>query len=139
MTEDHRVVSTTERARMANSGQPLKDGESRICGLNLGRMLGDKFLKEQDSRFSSEPYVSQAVRMTKACLASALIASDGLWDVISANRAAQLVLEGKQKYSEQKTSADKVAHHVLSEARKLRTKDNTSVIFVDLDTLRSDP
>lgn len=43
-------------------------------GLNLGRMLGDKFLKEQDSRFSSEPYVSQAVRMTKACLASALIA-----------------------------------------------------------------
>jgi protein phosphatase len=108
-------------------------------GLNLGRMLGDKFLKEQDSRFSSEPYVSQAVRMTKACLASALIASDGLWDVISANRAAQLVLEGKQKYSEQKTSADKVAHHVLSEARKLRTKDNTSVIFVDLDTLRSDP
>lgn len=92
-----------------------------------------------------------------------LLCSDGLWDVISANRAAQLVLEvthrsastswllsrgvlifylifqGKQKYSEQKTSADKVAHHVLSEARKLRTKDNTSVIFVDLDTLRSDP
>lgn len=33
MTEDHRVVSTTERARMANSGQPLKDGESRICGI----------------------------------------------------------------------------------------------------------
>jgi len=33
-------------------------------GLNLARMFGDKFLKEQDSRFSSEPYVSQAVRIT---------------------------------------------------------------------------
>ncbi|XP_006651941.1 protein phosphatase 2C 70-like [Oryza brachyantha] len=139
MTEDHRVISTTERTRMANLGHPLKDGESRICGLNLGRMLGDKFLKEQDSRFSSEPYVSQAVRMTKACSAFALIASDGLWDVISTNKAVQLVLEGKQRYTEQKTSAEKVAHHVLSEARKLRTKDNTSVIFVDLGAVRRDP
>jgi protein phosphatase len=43
-------------------------------GLNLARMFGDKFLKEQDSRFSSEPYVSQAVRITKACTAFAIIA-----------------------------------------------------------------
>lgn len=43
-------------------------------GLNLARMFGDKFLKEQDSRFSSEPYVSQAVRITKACTAFAVIA-----------------------------------------------------------------
>uniref|UniRef100_A0A0D9W0I0 protein-serine/threonine phosphatase n=1 Tax=Leersia perrieri TaxID=77586 RepID=A0A0D9W0I0_9ORYZ len=139
MTEDHRVISKTERARMENLGYPLKDGESRICGLNLGRMLGDKFLKEQDSRFSSEPYVSQVVRLTKACSAFALIASDGLWDVISINRAVQLVLEGKQRYNEQGSSTEKIAHHVLSEARKLRTKDNTSVIFIDLDAMRRDP
>jgi protein phosphatase len=43
-------------------------------GLNLARMFGDKFLKEQDSRFSSEPYVSQAVHITKACTAFAVIA-----------------------------------------------------------------
>jgi hypothetical protein len=43
-------------------------------GLNLARMFGDKFLKEQDPRFSSEPYVSQAVRITKACTAFAVIA-----------------------------------------------------------------
>lgn len=35
-------------------------------GLNLGRMLGDKFLKEQDARFSSEPYISQVVRVGQA-------------------------------------------------------------------------
>ncbi|KQK12563.1 hypothetical protein BRADI_1g04540v3 [Brachypodium distachyon] len=139
MTEDHRVVSTTERARIAKSGHPLRDGESRICGLNLCRMFGDKFLKEQDSRFSSEPYVSPVVRITKSCSAFALIASDGLWDVISAKRAAQLVVEHKERNKDHKTSADRVADHVLSEARNLRTKDNTSVIFVDFDLMRIAP
>jgi hypothetical protein len=58
------------------------DGGSQInsmsviipIGLNLARMFGDKFLKEQDMRFSSEPYVSQAVRITRACTAFAVIA-----------------------------------------------------------------
>ncbi|KAK1643142.1 hypothetical protein QYE76_060947 [Lolium multiflorum] len=139
MTEDHRVVSTTERERIAKLGPPLKDGESRICGLNLCRMLGDKFLKEQDPRFSSEPYVSPVVHITKSCSAFALIASDGLWDVISAKRAAQLVLEYKERNKDQILSADRVAEHVLSEARNLRTKDNTSVIFVDFDAMRTGP
>ncbi|CAD6226159.1 unnamed protein product [Miscanthus lutarioriparius] len=138
MTEDHRVASATERARIARTGQPLKDGEVRLNGLNLARMFGDKFLKEQDSRFSSEPYVSQAVRITKACTAFAIIASDGLWDVISTKKAVQLVVEGKERNSGDSTSAAKVANRVLNEARNLRTKDNTSVIFVDFDILRTD-
>ncbi|KAK8459142.1 hypothetical protein SEVIR_2G085100v4 [Setaria viridis] len=139
MTEDHRVASTTERARIARTGQPLKDGEVRLSGLNLARMFGDKFLKEQDSRFSSEPYVSQAVRITKACTAFAVIASDGLWDVISTKKAVQLVAEGKERNTDDGTSVDKVANRILSEARNLRTKDNTSVVFVDFDILRTDP
>nr|ACG46288.1 protein Kinase-associated protein phosphatase [Zea mays] len=139
MTEDHRVASATERARIARTGQPLKDGEVRLNGLNLARMFGDKFLKEQDSRFSSEPYLSQAVRITKACTAFAVIASDGLWDVISTKRAVQLVVEGTERYSGDSASAAKVANRVLDEARSLRTKDNTSLIFVDFDILRTDP
>ncbi|XP_037436740.1 protein phosphatase 2C 70-like isoform X1 [Triticum dicoccoides] len=137
MTEDHRVVSTTERARIAKLGNPLKDGESRICGLNLCRMLGDKFLKEQDPRFSKEPYVSPVVQISKSCSAFALIASDGLWDVITAKKAAQLVLDYKERNMGQEISADGVADHVLSEARNLRTKDNTSVIFLDFDAMRT--
>nr|CAB3452352.1 unnamed protein product [Digitaria exilis] len=139
MTEDHRVASTSERARIARTGQPLKDGEVRLSGLNLARMFGDKFLKEQDSRFSSEPFVSQAVRITRACTAFAVIASDGLWDVISTKKAVQLVAEGKERNTSDSTSADKLANRVLSEARNLRTKDNTSVVFVDFDILRTDP
>lgn len=36
----------------------------------------------------------------------------------------------------QEISADGAADHVLSEARNLRTKDNTSVIFLDFDAMR---
>ncbi|KAL5197227.1 hypothetical protein ABZP36_000739 [Zizania latifolia] len=138
MTEDHRVASATERARIARTGQALRAGEVRINGLNLARMFGDKFLKEQDPRFSSEPYVSPAFHITKACTAFAVIASDGLWDVISTKRAVQLIVEGRERNSGDSASAHKVANRLLSEARNLRTKDNTSVIFVDFDVLRTD-
>ncbi|XP_068659529.1 protein phosphatase 2C 70-like [Aristolochia californica] len=137
MTEDHRVTSPSEKARLRSTGQPIRDDETRLCGLNIARMLGDKFLKEQESRFSSEPYVSQCVHIPKGSKAFALMASDGLWDVVSIRKAVQLVLQAKEKFSlDHQTLADRVANFVLSEARTLRTKDNTSVIFLDFDIKR---
>lgn len=35
MTEDHRVASATERARIARTGQPLRDGEARLSGMDI--------------------------------------------------------------------------------------------------------
>lgn len=32
MSEDHRIASYTERLRMQAAGEPLKDGETRLCG-----------------------------------------------------------------------------------------------------------
>ncbi|KAL0919792.1 hypothetical protein M5K25_011910 [Dendrobium thyrsiflorum] len=139
MTEDHRVTSISERTRLSKAGKPLKEGETRLCGLNLSRMLGDKFLKEQDRRFSAEPYVSQVVHITKGGTAFGLIASDGLWDVISTKQALQLVIQYVQtKERSSENSAERIANYVLSEARTLRTKDNTSVIFLDFDLMRID-
>ncbi|THF97119.1 hypothetical protein TEA_001930 [Camellia sinensis var. sinensis] len=74
MSEDHRIASYSERLR-----------------LNLGRMLGDKFLKQQDARFSSDPYISQVVHIHQASRGFALIASDGFWDVVNSKKANQLV------------------------------------------------
>lgn len=37
MTEDHRVTSYSERQRIKEIGEPLKDGETRLCG--DGRIL----------------------------------------------------------------------------------------------------
>ncbi|KAJ0981547.1 hypothetical protein J5N97_009802 [Dioscorea zingiberensis] len=139
MTEDHRISSLTERARMMKIGMPLKDGETRLCGINLARMLGDKFLKEQDARFSSEPYVSPVLHISRACTAFAVIASDGLWDVISAKKATQLALQMKaRENAHDRNSAKRIANFVLSEARNLRTKDNTSVIVLDFDSMPID-
>ncbi|BFG15338.1 hypothetical protein CerSpe_016120 [Prunus speciosa] len=137
MTEDHRITSYGERLRIQETGQPLKEGETRLCGLNLARMLGDKFLKQQDSRFSSEPYISQVVQINQASKAFALMASDGLWDVISVKKAIQLVLQTRERYSmDGGNLAEKTANILLSEARTGRTKDNTSIIFLDFDTSR---
>lgn len=33
------------------------------AGMNIARALGDKFLKEQDGCFSSQPFVSEAIRI----------------------------------------------------------------------------
>lgn len=33
MTEDHRITSNSERLRMQEIGEPLKDGETRLCGM----------------------------------------------------------------------------------------------------------
>ncbi|EEF45364.1 protein phosphatase 2C 70 [Ricinus communis] len=134
MTEDHRVASDSERLRINKMGEPLRDGETRLSGLNLARMLGDKFLKQQDARFSSEPYISKAVHIDQASSAFALLASDGFWDVISVKKAVQLVLQTRERYStDGDNSAEKVANLLLSEARTQRTKDNTSIIFLDFD------
>ncbi|KAL4556542.1 hypothetical protein LXL04_039198 [Taraxacum kok-saghyz] len=131
MSEDHRVATYNERMRMqAATGQPLKDGETRLCGLNLARMLGDKFLKQQDARFSCQPYISQAVYMNSATHDFAIIASDGFWDVVNSKKAIQLVHQAREK---NECSAENIAKILLSEARAQRTKDNTSIIFLDFN------
>ncbi|XP_010492983.1 PREDICTED: protein phosphatase 2C 70-like [Camelina sativa] len=135
MTEDHRVISLSERKRFQEAGLSLRDGESRIFGINLARMLGDKFPKQQDSRFSAEPYISQPVRIDQSCKdVFALLASDGLWDVVSPKKAVQLVLQMREKESGTENIGEKIANGLLNEARAMRTKDNTSIIHLGFDT-----
>ncbi|XP_024967198.1 protein phosphatase 2C 70 [Cynara cardunculus var. scolymus] len=133
ITEDHRIASYTERLRMQAAGEPLKDGEKRLCGLNLARMLGDKYLKQQDARFSSEPYISQVVYMKSESRDFAIMASDGFWDVVNPKKAIQLVHQIRERNCDD-ASAENIAKLLLSEARAQRTKDNTSIIFLDFDT-----
>ncbi|PIN04470.1 Serine/threonine protein phosphatase [Handroanthus impetiginosus] len=137
MTEDHRITSYSERLRIQALGTPLRDGETRICGINLARMLGDKFLKEQDNRFSAEPYISEVAYIDQSSKAFALLASDGFWDVINIKKAVQLVHQTMERNTtDTESPAEKVANSLLSEARTLRTKDNTSIIFLDFMSRR---
>ncbi|CAH8365314.1 unnamed protein product [Eruca vesicaria subsp. sativa] len=134
MTEDHRVTSLTERRRIQEAGLSLRDKETRIFGINLARMLGDKFPKQQDARFSAEPYISEPLRIDQSSKdAFAVLASDGLWDVVTPKKAVQLVLQMREKERGTENSAEKIANGLLNEARVMRTKDNTSIIYLDFD------
>ncbi|KAG0565124.1 hypothetical protein KC19_8G166700 [Ceratodon purpureus] len=136
MTEDHRLTSKNERLRLLESGKQLKDGENRLGGMNIARALGDKFLKEEESAFSSEPHVSSVFRLSEDGLGLVVIASDGLWDVLSPRRALQLAAEARGRSAEggvksSQVSAQGLAKMLVDQAREKRTKDNTSVIVID--------
>ena len=44
------------------------------AGMNIARALGDKFLKEEESAFSSEPHVSSVFRLSEDGLGLVVIA-----------------------------------------------------------------
>jgi serine/threonine protein phosphatase PrpC len=90
LTEDHRIATNpAEQARLAaRSGHSV---QSRLYGLNLARMLGDRFLKAEGIGFTARPHVGVQVEVAQGGDRAVVVASDGLWDVTSAERAAQLV------------------------------------------------
>lgn len=42
----------------------LKTRINRNAGMNIARALGDKFLKEEESAFSAEPFISNVFRLS---------------------------------------------------------------------------
>lgn len=71
-------------------GIRMKTNHTRLYGLNLSRCLGDKFLKNEDLGLSAEPYVSPVLRFDLAQRGVAVLASDGLWDVMEPSAAMQV-------------------------------------------------
>ncbi|CAL5395515.1 unnamed protein product [Camellia sinensis] len=128
MSEVHRISSYSKRLRMQETGEPLKDGDTRLCGLNLGRMLEDKFLKQQEARFSSEPYISEVVHIHQASKGFGFLASDGFWDV-NFKKAIQLFKQARERYTADTESlAEKIGNFLLNEARTQRTKEQEAII-----------
>lgn len=133
LTEDHRLTGHVERARLEASGVVLREGETRLWGMNIARVLGDKFLKAQGVGLSAEPHISQALQLGTGIGTFAIIASDGLWDVLSPKRALQLASEVKQtlESNDCERKAHAMASSLVNKARTGRTQDNTTVIVVD--------
>ncbi len=72
-------------------GIRMKTNHNRLYGLNLSRCLGDKFLKNEDLGLSAEPFVSPTLHVEPGQRGIALIASDGLWDVMEPPTAMQVL------------------------------------------------
>ncbi len=71
LSEDHRISSSAkERERLAQLGH--RTVRTRLYGLNIARMLGDRFLKDEALGFTAEPHVSARVRATPGDAACAV-------------------------------------------------------------------
>lgn len=90
LTEDHRIAGNpAEAARLTAKNSLLPGGVSnRLYGLNIARMLGDRFLKEADVGFTAEPFISEGIGLGAEDEVLLIVASDGLWDVVSQERVA---------------------------------------------------
>jgi serine/threonine protein phosphatase PrpC len=59
LTADHRFKSnTSERERVERAAAGGQSVQTRLFGLNISRMLGDRFFKEQGMGFIAEPHIS---------------------------------------------------------------------------------
>jgi protein phosphatase len=67
MTEDHRVVSTTERARIARMGYSLKDGEKRLNGMVFCLICIAKYFSPSDLPRENQIIARYYFNRTKPC------------------------------------------------------------------------
>jgi len=126
LTADHRWTSKDERSRLSLMGIQL-EGRTRLYGLNLSRCLGDKFLKDEDLGLSSQPSVSDVVRLPRGSSSGGgvlVLASDGLWDVADSNAVAQVVMKSLPD------GTQAAAEALLQLALSHRSRDDVSVLLL---------
>ncbi|MCD9642346.1 hypothetical protein HAX54_029076 [Datura stramonium] len=145
---DHKPDRPDERARIeACGGQVLFGGCARVQGiLAISRAIGDKYLKKY---ITSEPEFTFIKRQWEED-ELLIIASDGLWDVLSnemACRVAREFLHGDNLAGNHSSrpststtavppypSASASASLLVQLAMEQNSPDNISVIVVDLKT-----
>ena len=157
LSVEHRVygsgdVVQNESRRVEESGGWVDDG--RVCGiLAVSRAFGDaqfkgkglqRLLKDgiedgfwtgefaESIRFVSDPVISvpDVLEMTVSEETDefVIVATDGLWDVVSSNEGCDFVkkdlLKGK--------SPEQAASRLVEIASRRRTSDNVAVVVIDL-------
>jgi serine/threonine protein phosphatase PrpC len=133
LTDDHKAAREDETARVeAAGGQILFWNGVRVMGLlAVSRAIGDHSLRPY---VIAEPEVTVVNRNPDDEVL--IMASDGLWDVMSnqeaCNLAKKCLLRARQRGST-RHSAAKVAATVLTRAAVDRgSRDNVTVVIVDL-------
>jgi serine/threonine protein phosphatase PrpC len=133
LTDDHKAAREDETARVeAAGGQILFWNGVRVMGLlAVSRAIGDHSLRPY---VIAEPEVTIVNRHPDDEVL--IMASDGLWDVMSnqeaCNLAKKCLLRARQRGST-RHSAAKVAATVLTRAAVDRgSRDNVTVVIVDL-------
>uniref|UniRef100_A0AAV1UR60 PPM-type phosphatase domain-containing protein n=1 Tax=Peronospora matthiolae TaxID=2874970 RepID=A0AAV1UR60_9STRA len=121
LTSDHKPNRPDERRRIQElGGSVVFWGVWRVEGiLAVSRAIGDRMLKPL---VVAEPEVKQLTRTKEDQYL--VLASDGVWDTVSNEEVAQLVL----KYEDPQTAAQ----HLMEEAYARGSMDNICVMVIDL-------
>mmetsp|Transcript_69033 Transcript_69033/g.108963 ORF Transcript_69033/g.108963 Transcript_69033/m.108963 type:complete len:397 (-) Transcript_69033:132-1322(-) len=136
ITRDHKPDLKDEKARIEkNGGRVVFDGyanhriyakQGRYPGLNMSRCLGD-LLGHADAGVSCEPEVSQIeIKPLDHIL---FVCSDGIWEFMDANKAAEIVLPFAAHQSQ--NAADKLA----KEAWDLWIREEGGAVVDDITAL----
>lgn len=145
---DHKPDRKDERARIeAAGGKVIQWNGSRVSGiLAMSRSIGDRYLKPF---VISKPEVTVVPRAKDDdCL---ILASDGLWDVVSNEEACKAARRQIQQWHKNNSVATSLSHegdgstdpaaqaaadYLVRLALKKGSRDNISVIVVDLKPRR---
>lgn len=139
LSQDHKPDRVDEEQRiMRTGGRVLADlwGVPRVDGvLAMSRAIGDKSLKPS---VCSVPEFTFTTRSEEdECL---IIASDGLWDVVSSeyvgNLACELLRHERQLAQISESPTQYIAECLFKEACSRSSSDNFSVIVVDMKPAR---
>lgn len=118
MSECHRVNEARESRRLDEAGQSTNATGSRVMGLALSRVLGDKALKEHCPAIIAEPSISPAIDISSGGIA--LMASDGVWDSLPFQTAL-----GACSVS---GHVERMAHHSVRAAIQRGSGDDTTAL-----------
>jgi len=128
LTETHKVSEENEKIRMREAGFEISNAQTRVAGLAVSRALGDHFAKQNQTGLVGIPYVSEPFKLISEEDKYLVIASDGLWDVISGQRAMDIL--NQQPPDE---SSENLAEVLLKTAiHSSKCTDNVTVIVVKL-------
>mmetsp|Transcript_24006 Transcript_24006/g.33701 ORF Transcript_24006/g.33701 Transcript_24006/m.33701 type:complete len:522 (-) Transcript_24006:111-1676(-) len=142
LTRDHKPNDDREKARIIAMGETIEwdyySKVHRIRNLSLSRAIGDRFAK---------PAVSGQVEIKHFPIADddadefILLASDGLWDVMTSEEAIQFVREKLREEPYESSNEDdkgrlnftrrkNMSRYVANEALKRGSGDNVCVVMV---------
>ena len=124
LTVDHKPSLESERSRLRAAGLEVSEATTRVGGLAVSRALGDHFLKLEGSGLIGVPAVSPVYELTDQDT-HLVVASDGLWDVMSPQTCAEILMSSEEQTAEQ------LANKLLKQALQ-SFKCNVTVVVVVL-------
>jgi len=124
LNTEHKVTSAEERKRIQAMGIEMTPGQTRVNGVAVARALGVHFIKDEGLGIVSTPSISTVYKIQPDDH-FLVIASDGLWDVISGQNACEMIRD--------LPSASAMASTLLKHAVKSsKCVDNVTVVVIRL-------